>query len=274
MRVERALAVSSACVIAALVAFGATYPRFAERFSGASEPRPDAPSAPPASGAARGADTASLAGSAALATGKPLGARLTVRLTARQTVPSERLAWRQLSSAQRAALAPFAAQWDHFSEARQHKWLRIADRFYHLTPDARKRLQASLADWARMSPEQRRIARENYQIAKSVPPQARENAWKAYQTLPDEQKRRLAAADKARRPLVVSAPPSDGAEVKNISRLAKARRAQQQAASAPLSSTPVVPAAAPREETHPANDAGFAASRASAPVPLFGERAQ
>ncbi|KAB0630855.1 DUF3106 domain-containing protein, partial [Burkholderia territorii] len=118
------------------------------------------------------------------------------------------LSWARLTPAQRAALAPFADQWDGFSDARKRKWLKIASRFAKLTPDEQKHLQDRMSEWARMTPEQRRVARENYQSAKELSAQARERAWKAYQQLPEEQKQRLAATERRRRPSVVSAPPA------------------------------------------------------------------
>lgn len=118
------------------------------------------------------------------------------------------LSWARLTPAQHAALAPFADQWDGFSDARKRKWLKIASRFAKLTPDDQKRLQDRMTEWAKMTPEQRRVARENYQSAKELSAQARERAWKAYQQLPEEQKERLAAAERRRRPSVVSAPPT------------------------------------------------------------------
>lgn len=118
------------------------------------------------------------------------------------------LSWARLTPAQHAALAPFADQWDGFSDARKRKWLKIASRFAKLSPDDQKRLQERMTEWAKMTPEQRRVARENYQSAKELSAQARERAWKAYQQLPEEQKERLAAAERRRKPSVVSAPPT------------------------------------------------------------------
>jgi hypothetical protein len=71
-----------------------------------------------------------------------------------------------------------------------------------------------------MTPEQRRVARENYQVSKRLPPQARQKAWKAYQELSPEQKARLAAIERKRRPTVVSAPPSGAkSEIRGLNRL-------------------------------------------------------
>ena len=74
-----------------------------------------------------------------------------------------------------------------------------------------------------MTPDERKVARENYQVSKSVPLDKRERAWDAYQKLPEEQKKKLAASEHNRRPTVVSAPPTGKTEVKDINRLVTAR---------------------------------------------------
>jgi hypothetical protein len=118
------------------------------------------------------------------------------------------LSWANLTPQQHAALAPFAAEWDRFSDVRKRRWLKIASRFAKMPPEAQKRLHEQMAEWVKMTPEQHRVARENYQISKGLPPQARQKAWKAYQALSPEQKARLAALEHKRRPTIVSAPPS------------------------------------------------------------------
>ncbi|AFQ47588.1 DUF3106 domain-containing protein [Burkholderia cepacia] len=185
MSQKRGLAVFFGCVIAIAVSYVATYSRFNPPPATVSAA---ASSAPAPSSAAAGLTT-ELAPLPLPATNGPLS-------------------WARLTPAQRAALAPFADQWDGFSDARKRKWLKIASRFAKLTPDAQKQLQDRMSEWARMTPEQRRVARENYQSAKELSAQARERAWKAYQQLPEEQKERLAATERRRRPSVVSAPPT------------------------------------------------------------------
>jgi len=222
---KRGLAVVSGCVIAALVSFAATYPRF--------YPTP-APAAAPAT---------------AGAPAKPAPApALTVELPALPTSSSP-LAWAKLTSSEHLALAPFASQWDSFSEERKHKWLKIASRYPKMTPEAQKRLHERMTEWVRMTPEQRRVARENYQVSKELPREARQNAWKAYQQLSEEQKEKLAASEHKRRPTVVSAPPSGKSEIKDINRLVNGKDK--------LASVPVPPAAGA--------SAGAAAGMAPAP---------
>ncbi|MBY8606130.1 MAG: DUF3106 domain-containing protein [Burkholderia sp.] len=187
MSQKRGLAVFFGCVIAIAVSYVATYPRFHP--------------APATTTVAANSPAAPASAATGLTTELP---PLPLPLPA-ATGP---LSWARLTPAQHAALAPFADQWDGFSDARKRKWLKIASRFAKLSPDDQKRLQDRMAEWAKMTPEQRRVARENYQSAKELSAQARERAWKAYQQLPEEQKERLAAAERRRKPSVVSAPPT------------------------------------------------------------------
>ena len=102
-------------------------------------------------------------------------------------------------------------------ERQREKWIEIAKRFHKLSPEGRKRLHDRMADWVRLTPEQRQLARESYQNAKTLPPERKAQVWQQYQQLTEEQKKRLAADDKklTNRPNVVSAPPSGRTGVKN-----------------------------------------------------------
>ncbi|WP_153102159.1 DUF3106 domain-containing protein [Paraburkholderia hayleyella] len=225
MSYKRSLAIVFGCAIAAIVAFAATFPRF----------YPDSPKA-------------AATGTAAVATTPSLVAAL-------PDLPgSNPLSWARLSAAEHLALAPFAAQWDSFSTERKRKWLKIASRYPKMSSEAQKRLHARMTEWIRMSPEQHRVARENYQAAKELPRADRQNAWKAYQELPEAQKERLAALERKRRPTIVSAPPSGKPELRDIDRLVNAR---QHAANASASAASAAAAAA-----------ALAASNSSAPAPI------
>jgi hypothetical protein len=180
---KRGLAVVFGCAIATAVAFAATYPRF---FGSANTPQRSLAHA----GASSPATLSSVVEFPPL------------------VVDNNPLSWAHLSAAQHAALAPFAAEWDKFSDERKRKWIRFAARFAKMSPEAQKRLQEHMTEWSRMTPDQRRVARENYQVSKALPKDARQHAWQAYQQLSPEQKAKLAAIGRKRRPNVVSAPPS------------------------------------------------------------------
>jgi hypothetical protein len=196
---KRGLAVVFGCTIAALVSFAATYPRFY-------------PSPSPAGGPTAGSNV----------TAKAPAPTLAVELPGLPGSNSP-LAWSRLTSAEHIALAPFEAQWDSFSDERKRKWIKIASRYPKMSPDAQKRLHDRMSEWVRMTPDQRRVARENYQVSKELPRETRQNAWKAYQELSPEQKEKLAASERKRRPSVVSAPPSGHNEIKGLDRIVNAR---------------------------------------------------
>jgi hypothetical protein len=221
---KRGLAVVFGCAIAALVSFAATYPRFY-------------PSPSPVGAHSAGGN----------ATARTPAPTLAVELPSLPGSNSP-MAWSRLTSAEHLALAPFEAQWDSFSDERKRKWIKIASRYPKMSPDAQKRLHERMSEWVRMTPDQRRVARENYQVSKELPRETRQNAWKAYQQLPEEQKQRLAASERKRRPSVVSAPPSARNEIKGLDRIVNAREhgaSSVAAASAVAAASLPAPAAAP-----------------------------
>lgn len=251
MSYKRGLAVVIGCVVAALVSYAATYPRFHPEPAG--EPAPVG-----AQAKAPSADT-------------PLAADFSAPLPGQ----NDPLAWARLTEAQHLALEPFATQWDHFSVERKRKWLKIAARYPKLSPEAQSRLHARMAEWVGMTPEQRRVARENYQVSKELPAQARQRAWKAYQQLTDEQKARLAATERKRRPTVVSAPPSGNkSEIRDIQRLVN-ERDHRGAAHAPGASAVPASGVAPASATGsvipaPGSPAAAAAAAIASGVPAAG----
>jgi hypothetical protein len=100
--------------------------------------------------------------------------------------------WKDLTPAQQSALRPLEAQWAQIDGPRKQKWIEIAGRFPTLPHPERDRIQARMAEWAKLTPSQRRDARMNYQAAQQVPQQNREARWEAYQALPADQRRQLA----------------------------------------------------------------------------------
>jgi hypothetical protein len=101
--------------------------------------------------------------------------------------------WQDLTPAQRAALKPLAVDWAGIDAARKQKWLEIANRYPKMPPQEQERLSARMAEWARMSPGERGQARLNFQSARDLSPQERQARWEAYQSLPPEQRSKLAA---------------------------------------------------------------------------------
>lgn len=101
--------------------------------------------------------------------------------------------WAALTASERDALAPLEREWPGIDAVRQQKWLDVASRFNKLEPDDRARMQQRMGDWARMTPDERRRARLNYQeLRTQTAPDERQSRWQTYQALPESQKRELA----------------------------------------------------------------------------------
>jgi hypothetical protein len=105
----------------------------------------------------------------------------------------EGVRWRELTSQQRAALAPLEREWPAIEASRKKKWLEIAGRYPSLAPAEQSRVQARMSEWARMTPTERGQARLNFQQARQVPSADRQARWEAYQALSADQRRQLAA---------------------------------------------------------------------------------
>jgi len=98
-------------------------------------------------------------------------------------------------------LKPLAGQWDKISDQGKKKWLAVADKYPAMKPDEQKRLQTRMSDWAKLTPEQRREAREVYKSTKAVPVEQKKAEWQKYQSLPEAEKKKLAAAAEAKKPV-------------------------------------------------------------------------
>jgi hypothetical protein len=92
--------------------------------------------------------------------------------------------WSELSPKRQEALKPLASQWDKLEDLRKKKWLVVADKYPAMKPEEQTRLQARMAEWAKLTPEQRRLARENYKSAMALPPEHKKAEWQKYQSLP------------------------------------------------------------------------------------------
>ncbi len=111
---------------------------------------------------------------------------------AAKPAPAFRPAWSELTAAQRDALSPLAGMWETIPTDRKRKWLEVAANYPKLTPDAQQRVQQRMGEFARLSPEQRVTARENFRRAYELPSDERQEKLQRYQQLPDEKKRALA----------------------------------------------------------------------------------
>ena len=182
--------------------------------------------------------------------------------------PSIHPNWSELTIVQQRILAPLASEWNGLPELARKKWLQIAQVYPKYTPAQQQRLQARMADWIKLTPEQRHRARENFQTTKSVPVQKKSEAWQHYQHLSDDQKKALAAAAKAqKRPSAVTALPGNARLAKDAARAVHhgARTKPGTTKSAPNA---LAPAPTPGAASEPAAfPAPAPASSVAAPAP-------
>jgi hypothetical protein len=111
-----------------------------------------------------------------------------------------RPAWAELTAEQQQVLAPLKADWDTLEPERRLKWVAIAKRYPRMKIVEQERVQRRMQAWARLTPEQRRVARENYkQLAKATPRQAPKKnlsqAWAEYQALSPYERQSLVPTD-------------------------------------------------------------------------------
>jgi hypothetical protein len=100
--------------------------------------------------------------------------------------------WQSLTPAQQSALAPLRRDWPTIDSQRKLKWLEVAGRFRAMPEADRERVQARMAEWARMTPSERARARLQFQASRQFSPEDRQALWEAYQALTDDERRALA----------------------------------------------------------------------------------
>ena len=101
--------------------------------------------------------------------------------------------WTELSPAHRKVLAPLAADWNGLDARSKERWMDVAGRYPKMAPEEQQRADQRIGEWSHMTVAERTQARMNFQETRGVSKEEREARWKAYQALPDEKKRELAA---------------------------------------------------------------------------------
>ncbi|HEV3007960.1 MAG TPA: DUF3106 domain-containing protein [Burkholderiales bacterium] len=102
-----------------------------------------------------------------------------------------RPAWAELTAEQQKTLAPLKADWESLEPERRRKWIGIAKRYPAMKVAEQERVQRRMQSWAKLSPEQRRQARETYKQIVKAPPAKRANLreqWAEYQALPERER--------------------------------------------------------------------------------------
>lgn len=175
--------------------------------------------------------------------------------------------WRELSRKQQAALAPLQPEWDHLEGMRKRRWLELSARFASMSPAEQERVHDRMREWMRLTPEQRNLARENFNKTRRLDPGRKAATWESYKQLSEEEKRKLArsgnkpqAPSMPHSPMIdtpVSCPP--GAMRRGTSCIMPAPPASTTAATPPMATPPATaPAttgAAPSTAVQPVQNA-------------------
>ncbi|SDY75153.1 Protein of unknown function [Collimonas sp. OK242] len=164
-----------------------------------------------------------------------------------KVVDSAAPAWNELSAVQKHVLEPLAPDWDKLKPTTRKKWLEISGRYASMTPAEQERLQARMRGWVTLTPEQRRIARENYARANKLDTEQRALRWQQYQQLSEQQKEELAEQATPRHKRVTTLPPATLNKSKPAApvKLAPPAGQEQAAATAPGPATAPAPMLAP-----------------------------
>ena len=117
----------------------------------------------------------------------------TTKQTTRSVPQKLSNAWLQLTPMQRQALAPLGAQWGALTAQQQNKWLTISKNFTQLSVADQVTMHSRMADWVDLSPQQRNLARLNFNQLQNLPKEDKKAKWEAYQALSEEEKRSLIA---------------------------------------------------------------------------------
>jgi hypothetical protein len=104
-----------------------------------------------------------------------------------------RPSWSELTPEQQQALQPLASNWPTLSEAQKRKWIALSRNYRQMKPDEQAKLHSRMNEWVALSPQQRTLARLNFAETKNLSPDDKKAKWEAYQALPPEEKRKLAA---------------------------------------------------------------------------------
>lgn len=169
--------------------------------------------------------------------------------------PLTRPAWNELTPAQRDALAPLGGMWATLETDQKEKWLEVARRYPNLSSDGQKRVQQRMVEFAKLTPEQRRTARENFRRAYELSAEERQEKLQKYQQLPEDKKRELATrADRKGEPARRAPPPGSPQPVTKDGAPADARP-ESRLDSPALPADPAPPATAPAPAAPPARSA-------------------
>lgn len=125
--------------------------------------------------------------------------------------------WQSLRPAQKVSLEPLESNWSSLDADQKLKWIEVAQRMPGMPPDEQARIQLRMSEWVMLRPIERGRVRFNFQEAQQqLTPEQRRAQWKAYQALPEEEKRQLADARRSSQSGKARASASDGKPASRI----------------------------------------------------------
>lgn len=162
--------------------------------------------------------------------------------------------WTELSAAERDILKPLAPGWNSLSQGHKRKWLQMAKSYPSLSVEEQVTMQGRMKEWVALSQQQRAQARLNFaktkELSKELTTEEKKAKWQAYQSLSEEEKRKLAAKAPTKTagaaPTVKPVAPQKLAIVPSRADKQKDNPASKIAVSQPIEGPPgATPAAAP-----------------------------
>lgn len=119
--------------------------------------------------------------------------------------------WSSLTPSQQEALNTLEPDWGSLSIEQRLKWIQLSNKFERFSDADKERLKSRMSDWAKLSANDRRIARENFIKTQEIPNDKKAEAWEAYQQLTPQEKKQLsdeAASSKKgpKKPSLVNSP--------------------------------------------------------------------
>jgi len=107
--------------------------------------------------------------------------------------------WGSLPPSSQEFLADMRNDWGTLTDTEKRKWLKVAERYREAPPEKQEKMRQRIASWAKLSPLERKQARENFKTLREKEIEHRAGNWQDYQTLDEEQRDRLKDEQKQKR---------------------------------------------------------------------------
>lgn len=119
-----------------------------------------------------------------------------------------------------------------------------------MKPEQQARIQVSMREWVKLTPEQRRLARENYLRSKKLNAEQKSAQWESYKNLPEAQKKKLLEEAKTKTritnlPAATTAKQKPVVPIKSGNRDAQGKPKTPASAISPNASHPLSPSGKP-----------------------------